>query len=191
MYSKEINVTLVNQVLKIIALLDFLGLIIVISSIRSQILWSITLWYTLDQCTYFLYRLFDDENAMYSTSYDIQCWIRYNFIIKQPVQKISALIEFISKWSTIGFEIKWTKWLPINLYRASYYAWVLLSQFQLSLHTGFVIMVGGNFAWWYTWMKLLYSIFYKLCEQLSCSYNLCCIGWIIIWMCTCTKDKLQ
>ena len=35
-----------------------------------------------------------DENAMYSASYDKQCWIRCNFVIKQPLQKTSALIDY-------------------------------------------------------------------------------------------------
>ena len=38
------------------------GRFIVILSIRSQILRSITLIYILDQCTNFLYQLFNDEN---------------------------------------------------------------------------------------------------------------------------------
>ena len=53
-----------------------------------------SLSYRLDQCT--LYRLFDDKNPMYSSSYDIQCRIRCNFVIKQPVQNVSALIESIN-----------------------------------------------------------------------------------------------
>ena len=61
-----------------------------------------------------MYRLFDDENEMYWTSYDIWCQIRCNFIIKQSVQNIGALIESISKWSTVEFEIEWTKWLWID-----------------------------------------------------------------------------
>ena len=35
-----------------------------------------------------------DENAMYMTAYDMRCQIRCNFIIKQLVQKISALNEY-------------------------------------------------------------------------------------------------
>ena len=51
---------------------------------------------------------------MYWTSYDIRCRIKCNFVIKQPLQKINVLIEFISKWSSIEFEIEWTKLLWIN-----------------------------------------------------------------------------
>ena len=53
---------------------------------------------------------------MYSTSYDIQCRVRCNFVIKPPVQKISALIESISKWSTVEFEFEWMRWLWIDPY---------------------------------------------------------------------------
>ena len=28
-----------------------------------------------------------DENVMYLMLYDMQCWIRHSFVIKQPVQK--------------------------------------------------------------------------------------------------------
>ncbi len=73
-----------------------------------------SLWYRLDQCTHFLYRLFDDEIAAYSTSNIIRCRIQCIFVIKQPVQQMSALIELISKWSTVELEIDWTKWLWID-----------------------------------------------------------------------------
>ncbi len=38
-----------------------------------------------------------DENAMYSISYFMWCQIRCKFVVKQPLQKISALIASISK----------------------------------------------------------------------------------------------
>ena len=63
-----------------------------------------------------MYGLFDDEVAPYSTSNIIRCRIHHIFVIKQPVQKISALIKSMSKWSTIEFEIKWAKWLWIGPY---------------------------------------------------------------------------
>ncbi len=57
-----------------------------------------------------------DENTMYSTSYNMRCWIRCKFVIKQPVQKIGALFEAVSKWLTVEFEIEWTKrvWIEPN-----------------------------------------------------------------------------
>ena len=61
-----------------------------------------------------MYRLFDDNIAPYLTSNIIQYRIHHIFIIKQPVQKISALIESISKWANVEFEIEWTKWLWID-----------------------------------------------------------------------------
>ncbi len=52
-----------------------------------------SLWYRLNQCTYFLYWLFNDEIAPYLTLHIIQCWIHSIFVTKQSVQKISALIK--------------------------------------------------------------------------------------------------
>ena len=51
--------------------------------------------YGLNQCTYFLYWLFDDEIPPYPTLNIMQYRIHHIFIIKQPVQKLSALIESI------------------------------------------------------------------------------------------------
>ncbi len=38
-----------------------------------------------------------------------QCWIKCDFIIKQPVQNISALIESMWKWTIVEFKIKMDK----------------------------------------------------------------------------------
>ena len=45
-----------------------------------------SLWYRLNQCTYFLYWLFDDDDKM-------RCRIWCNFVIKQPVQKKNKCID--------------------------------------------------------------------------------------------------
>ena len=47
-------------------------------------------------------------------SYDVEYITFSSIVIKQLVEKLSALIESISKWSTIEFEIKWRKWLWID-----------------------------------------------------------------------------
>ena len=53
------------------------------------------------------------KKEMYLILYDMQCHITCSFVIKL-VQKISVLIESISKWSTVEFEIQWAKWVWIN-----------------------------------------------------------------------------
>ena len=91
------------------------GRFIVILFNPSQILRSSTLMETR-QCTCFLYRLVDDKIAPYSTLNIIKCRMYHIFVIKQLVQKISALIKSISKWLTVKFAIEWTKWLWIDPY---------------------------------------------------------------------------
>ena len=54
-----------------------------------------------------------DSNAMYSTLYDMKCWIRCNFVIKTTGTKISALIESISKRSNYGIW-RWMDEMSMN-----------------------------------------------------------------------------
>ena len=52
---------------------------------------------SINALTYLLYWLFDDKISPYLTSNIIQCRIHRIFVIKQLVQKVSALIESVSK----------------------------------------------------------------------------------------------
>ncbi len=63
------------------------------------------LWYWLDQCTYFLYPLFDDEIAPYSTLH-VSYNVKYIIFLSVLITNKWAFIKTISMWSTIGFKIK-------------------------------------------------------------------------------------
>ena len=82
-----------------------------VHSISNSIIYGRSLWCRLDQCTYILYRM---TKGNVFNIICIWCLIRCNFVIKQLVQKISALIESISKRLTVEFEIEWTKQLWID-----------------------------------------------------------------------------
>ncbi len=71
-------------------------------------------WTFTDSQINLIIKLLNDDIAPYSTSNIIQCRIHCIFIIKQLVQKVRAFIKSISKWSTLEFEIEWTKLLWID-----------------------------------------------------------------------------
>ena len=109
-----------------------------------------------------MYRLFDDETVSYSTSYDIQCRIRWNFVIKQPAQKISKLNESISKLSTLEFEIEWTKWLWMDPKILNLFCLLTCTQSKLvsiNIWMGesiffFLWVPGAILTRWQVWDKL-------------------------------------
>ncbi len=65
--------------------------------------------------------------------------IRCNFVIKQPLQKISALIESISKWSTVQLKKNWIEKMSKNWPSMCFgvggsieiFSWLLLIRLQV------------------------------------------------------------
>ncbi len=91
------------------------GTFILLSSIWSWIVWSITLKSITIEIVSINSHLFVTDASLWKCNVSTYAVLNKVQFWHQKVQKLSALIKFISKWS-IEFENEWTKWVYSHCY---------------------------------------------------------------------------
>ena len=124
-----------------------------------------------------------DKNVMYLTSYDIWCRTRYNFSIKQPVQKISALIKSIYGQNEYGSILTLStgpntlsvQWIGVSsiFRKLVFYCWVICKKARFYDVSKLFTWLIKNSAGWLNSHYSIIGVQYK--EFMWTPYTTCLI----------------